>query len=39
MDEDEIRSKWPLHWLVWNDDGVALNRILGEKEVRLVDEI
>lgn len=35
MNEDEVRSKWPLHWLVWNDDSVALNRLLAEKEVRL----
>ena len=31
--EDEIRSKWTLHWLVWNDDHKALDRLLKEKEV------
>ena len=26
--EDDIRQKWPLHWMVWNDDHKALDRIL-----------
>ncbi len=30
--EDEIRSKWPLHWLVWKDDHKALKRLLAETE-------
>ena len=34
MNEEEIKSKWPLHWLIWNDDSKALNRLLGEKQVR-----
>ncbi len=26
--EDEIRKKWPLHWMVWEDNHVALERTL-----------
>lgn len=30
--EDQIRSSWPLHWMVWRDDHVALKRLLREPE-------
>lgn len=33
MNEDDVRSQWPLHWLIWNDDSKSLNRLLREKEV------
>jgi ankyrin repeat protein len=31
LTEDDISSQWPLHWLVWNDDHMALNRLLDLK--------
>ncbi len=36
--EDEIASKWPLHWMVWNKDHKALNRLLEQKVVSSVYE-
>ena len=32
LSEDQIKSRWPLHWLVWRDDHVALKRLLREPE-------
>ena len=32
-DEDEIARKWPLHWVVWNNDHRALNRLLEQQVV------
>lgn len=32
LSEDEIYSKWPLHWLVWKDDHKALKRLLRDAE-------
>lgn len=29
--EDEIASKWPLHWMIWNNDHKGLNRLLEQK--------
>ena len=26
MSEEEVKKKWPLHWMVWNDDPKALER-------------
>ena len=34
LSEDDIANKWPLHWLVWNKDSKALNRLLEQKVVR-----
>ncbi len=31
--EEEIRQQWPLHWAVWTDNAVALDRLLMEKQV------
>jgi len=28
LKEDEIKKRWPLHWMVWNDDPKALERTL-----------
>ena len=38
VSEEEIRRRWPLHWLIWNDDHEALERLLQEKEVRRIRE-
>jgi hypothetical protein len=29
----EIKSKWPLHYLVWENDYVELERVLKENKV------
>ena len=31
--EDEIANKWPLHWMIWNNDHKGLNRLLEQKVV------
>ncbi len=35
VSEEEIKKRWPLHWLVWNDEHRSLDRLLGEKEVAI----
>lgn len=38
--EDEIRVKWPLHWLVWTNDHKALERLLSnDQQVRKVPSL
>ena len=31
---DEVRSKWPLHLLVWNDDVEGLKKAVEEEEAK-----
>ena len=31
--EDEIANKWPLHWMIWNNDHKGLKRLLEQKVV------
>lgn len=33
--EEEIQSKWPLHWMVWKDNHTALKRLLREDEAQV----
>ena len=39
LNEDEIRERWPLHWMVWTDRHQALRRRLREAESEEVRDL
>lgn len=33
---DKIKETYPLHWLVWNNEHIQLDKVLSSNEVRLL---